>query len=82
MATHEYQYLHVEAIDDVRVLTLKNEDDNRLNFSLCRELLHVQGVLRRELGQGKDGALIVRGRNNKFFTNVGTLGLFDITTIH
>ena len=65
-----YQYLGFERSDDVFIVTLRNGEDNRLNFATCKELIHAMGAIRDQLGQGKDGALIVRGNNNKFFTNV------------
>lgn len=66
----EYKYLEVQAADDIFIVTLRNGEDNRLNFATCKELMHAMGVIRDQLGQGQDGALIVRGNNNKFFTNV------------
>ncbi|PGH20095.1 hypothetical protein AJ80_03663 [Polytolypa hystricis UAMH7299] len=65
----KYQHLDVESSDNVFIVTMRNGEDNRLNFAICRELMHVLGAIRETLGPANDGALIVRGPNNKFFTN-------------
>ena len=66
----EYRLLHLERRGDVFILTLCNGDENRLNVALCQEIIRALGYVRDQLGQGP-GALIVRGNNAKFFTNVG-----------
>jgi hypothetical protein len=50
---------------------LRNGEDNKLSVTLCREIIDALGNIRQQLGHGTEGALIVRGSNAKFFTNVG-----------
>ncbi|KAH8701103.1 ClpP/crotonase-like domain-containing protein [Talaromyces proteolyticus] len=64
-----YKHLEIEPKGDVFIVTLRNGEDNRLNFAMCKELMHALGAIRDQLKTGSDGALIVRGHNNKFFTN-------------
>lgn len=67
--SHSYRYLDAEARGDIFIVTLRNGEDNRLNFDICKELMCVMRDIRQRLKPDSDGALIVRG-NNKFFTNV------------
>ncbi|KAL4804329.1 ClpP/crotonase [Aspergillus unguis] len=67
--SHPYQFLEVENTNDTFIITIRNGESNRLSYAVCKEILHALEMIRRQLGQGKDGALIVRGHNNKFFTN-------------
>jgi enoyl-CoA hydratase/carnithine racemase len=68
--SNAYKHLEIEPKGDFFIVTLQNGEDNRLNFAMCKELMHALGAIRDQLKPGSDGALIVRGHNYKFFTNV------------
>ncbi|KAJ3546132.1 hypothetical protein NM208_g2160 [Fusarium decemcellulare] len=65
--TRKYRNLSLERQGDVFIITLEKPPENRLNTWYCQEIIRAFNDARRALGQGTDGALIMRGSDAKFF---------------
>lgn len=55
----------VERRGDIFVITLQNGAENRLNSTICQNLIRAFHYIQRELGPGSPGAVITRGNNHK-----------------
>ncbi|KAH6723249.1 ClpP/crotonase-like domain-containing protein [Leptodontidium sp. MPI-SDFR-AT-0119] len=62
-----FQYLSLERLGNVFVITLQKPPENRLNSSTCQEIIRAFHFIQRELGAGSEGAVITRGQGEKFF---------------
>lgn len=67
-----YRNLDLARHGDVFVLTLQKPPENRLNTWYCQEIIRALNDARKALGHESDGALIIRGNDNKFFCTVGS----------
>jgi Delta3-Delta2-enoyl-CoA isomerase len=65
---NKYQYISVERRDDIFIITLQKPPENRLNVAACQELIRAYRQIENELGQDNEGAVILRGNDQKFFT--------------
>ena len=63
-----YKYLSIERKGDVFIITLEKPPENRLDVAACQELVQAYRQAERELGQDSDGAVILRGTGERFFT--------------
>ena len=66
----EFTNLKLDRRASVFIITLKNGEENRLNYTTCREIISALDYARKLLGTSSEGALIVQGNNAKFFTTV------------
>jgi Delta3-Delta2-enoyl-CoA isomerase len=64
----EYKFLTLECKADVFIITLNKPPENRLNVAACQELIRAYRQAEAELGQDAEGAIILCGSGNRFFT--------------
>jgi enoyl-CoA hydratase/carnithine racemase len=62
-----FAHLSLERHSEVFVITLQRGDENRLNTTLCNEVIRAFHYIQRALGPGAEGAVITRGHNAKFW---------------
>ena len=65
------RYLTKERRGDVFILTMRRAPENRLNVAFCQELISAYRDIQLELGPDSEGAVILRGSDEKFFCTVG-----------
>ncbi|ETI20809.1 hypothetical protein G647_07151 [Cladophialophora carrionii CBS 160.54] len=53
--------------NNIYVITLRRAPENRLNVDFAQELIHAYHSIHRALGQNSEGAVILRGSDEKFF---------------
>ena len=62
-----YENLSLERRGDVIILTLQRPPENRINAGFAQEIIRAINDARRNLGTDTEGALILRGNDEKFF---------------
>lgn len=62
-----FTYLSLERRDQVFIITLRRGEENRLNTTLCNEVIKAFHYIQRALGPNAPGAVITRGHNAKFW---------------
>lgn len=63
-----YKYMSVENKGNIYIITLRKPPENRLNVAACQELISAYRQIERELGRDSEGAVILRGNDQRFFT--------------
>lgn len=62
-----FEHLTLERRDQVFVITLRRGEQNRLNTTICNEVIKAYHHIQRTLGHGSEGAVITRGHDAKFW---------------
>ncbi|KAL4888856.1 ClpP/crotonase-like domain-containing protein [Aspergillus ambiguus] len=65
------EHIHVEQRGRVFVITLQKPPENRLTMNLCQDLIQTYREIERKLFEGTsapEGAVILKGKDAKFFT--------------
>ena len=63
-----YKFISVERKGDIYIITLQKPPENRLNVEACQELIRAYRQVEKDLGKDSDGAVILRGKDAKYFT--------------
>ena len=62
-----FRYVAVEREGNIFIITLRNGDENRLRIDFCQEIIRCFHAIQSILGSSSEGAVIVRGNNEKFW---------------
>lgn len=62
-----FVHLSLERCEQVFIITLQRGDENRLNTTICNEVIKAFHYIQRVLGPDAEGAVITRGHNAKFW---------------
>ena len=62
-----FVHLSLERRDQVFIITLRRGEENRLNTTICNEVIKAFHYIQRTLGSDAEGAVITRGHNAKFW---------------
>jgi enoyl-CoA hydratase/carnithine racemase len=62
-----FVHLSLERRDQVFIITLRRGEENRLNTTICSEVIKAFHYIQRTFGPGAEGAVITRGHNAKFW---------------
>lgn len=69
------EFIDVKQRDRVFIITLQKPPENRLTEGLCQTLIKVYRTIEKQLSEGNpepEGAVILKGKDAKFFTTVCT----------
>lgn len=64
----EFEHLSLERRDQVFIITLRRGEENRLNTSICSEVITAFHYIQKAFGPSSPGAVITRGHNAKFWS--------------
>lgn len=67
LQSSDFSNLGLERRGNVFVITLQRGEENRLNTSICNEVIIAFHYIQRVLGPGSEGAVITRGHDAKFW---------------
>lgn len=62
-----FDFLSLERRDNIFIITLRRGQENRLNTSLCNDVIRAFHYIQRVLRPGSEGAVITRGNDAKFW---------------
>lgn len=62
-----FEYLSLERRGNVFIITLRRGQENRLDTSICNDVIRAFHHIQKTLGPGSEGAVITRGHNAKFW---------------
>ena len=65
-----YQDFTIDRTGNIFTITLQRAPENRLNLSMCQNLIKALRDIQSQLGTSSSGAVITRGSDFKFFCTV------------